>query len=253
VVDLVTGFVELLWPRACAACGVAAPEPLCAACRRGLPWIEAGTCTLCQERPRARGATRCFDCAARRRPLAACVAGVRFEGVAANWIRAFKYTSPWRVSFGASERARIRTLAQASFAHAPMPAPDALVPIPLHRRRLRARGFNPALQVARELARENRVPVLHALTRSRDTPSQTGLGRADRRRNMAGAFVPRRDPPARVWLVDDVVTTGATLEAAARVLRRAGAQEVVGICLARTPPARSSGAPPERARATGPD
>ena len=179
---------------------------------------------------------RCLPCAARRRPMQACVAGVRFEDDASLWIKRFKYASPWQGSLGASERARIRTLAHATLARAPVRLPDALVPIPLHRRRLRARGFNPSLVIARELARKTGVEVRHALVRTRDTTSQTGLSRSARRRNVANAFAVRGEVPERVWLVDDVVTTGATLEAAAHTLRRAGAKEVVGICLARTPP-----------------
>jgi predicted amidophosphoribosyltransferase len=73
------------------------------------------------------------------------------------------------------------------------------------------------------------------LARLRDTPSQTGLSRNARRRNVAGAFVARRESPARVWLIDDVVTTGSTLDAAAKALHGAGAREVVAVCLARRP------------------
>ena len=112
----------------------------------------------------------------------------------------------------------------------------AVVPVPLHPRRLRARGFNPACVLARALARERGIrldPV--ALRRVRDTPSQTGLDRRARRRNVRGAFVARSRVPPRVWLVDDVVTTGSTLGEAARALHRAGARSVVGICAARTP------------------
>ncbi|HEX5066782.1 MAG TPA: ComF family protein, partial [Myxococcota bacterium] len=81
------------------------------------------------------------------------------------------------------------------------------------------------------------APLAFALTRVRDTPSQTGLGRAGRRANVRGAFrvSARSDLPACVWLVDDVVTTGATLEECARVLRAAGAQRVLALCAARTP------------------
>ncbi len=121
-------------------------------------------------------------------------------------------------------------------ARAPAPAPDLVVPVPLHPRRLRERGFNPATLLARALARERRVrldPV--ALRRVRDTPSQTRLDRRARRRNVRGAFVARARVPPRVWLVDDVVTTGSTLGEAARALRRAGARSVVGVCAARTP------------------
>ncbi len=240
--ELVLGALELLWPRACAVCRTPAPELLCPGCARALPWTEPDACGLCELRPRTSDSPRCAACARRRRPLAACVAGVRFEGDAAQWIKRFKYASPWQPAFGAVERARIRALVRASAARMPDEQPDALVPIPLHRRRLQRRGFNPAQVVARELAREVGAPLRHALRRTRDTPSQTGLDRAARRRNLAGAFATRGAVTPHVWLVDDVVTTGATLEAAARALRRAGARRVVGVCLARTPRERASGA-----------
>ena len=117
------------------------------------------------------------------------------------------------------------------------------MPVPLHAARLRRRGFNPAAALARDLARASAAPLAFALARVRDTPSQTGLGRAGRRANVRGAF--RVSAPsvfrasricARcVWLVDDVVTTGATLEECARALRAAGAVRVVALCAARTP------------------
>jgi ComF family protein len=110
------------------------------------------------------------------------------------------------------------------------------VPVPLHAARLRRRGFNLATALARQVAREVGAPVAHgSLARTRDTPSQTGLGRAARRANVRGAFRARPLDAATVWLVDDVVTTGATLEECARVLRAAGARKVVALCAARTP------------------
>ena len=119
-------------------------------------------------------------------------------------------------------------------ATAELPAPDRVIPIPLHPRRLRARGFNPAGRLARSLARSRGLrfdPV--ALVRCRDTESQTGLSAAARRRNVAGAFVGTgRVPRGTIWLVDDVVTTGSTLEAAARALRREGGTRVIGVAAA---------------------
>ncbi len=91
--------------------------------------------------------------------------------------------------------------------------------------------------LARALARERHCAVDPvALVRIRDTPSQTGLDRRARRRNVRGAFRPRRGlrSTGPVWLVDDVVTTGATIAEAARALSRAGARPVVGVCVART-------------------
>jgi predicted amidophosphoribosyltransferase len=123
-------------------------------------------------------------------------------------------------------------------ARAPGPPPQLVVPVSLHPSRLRSRGFNPAALLARSIARELGAPVdPTALIRVRDTPSQTGLDRSARRRNVRGAFCarPRLLAPPRVWLVDDVVTTGSTVAEAARALRRAGAKSVTAVCAARTP------------------
>jgi ComF family protein len=114
---------------------------------------------------------------------------------------------------------------------------DVLVPVPLHPRRRRQRGFNQAALVARELARRTGRPSCEdALVRHRDTASQAGLSAAERRRNVAEAFAVRR--PALVagrvvTLVDDVMTTGATAFACARALHAAGAAEVRMLSLAR--------------------
>ncbi|MGH0031530.1 MAG: phosphoribosyltransferase family protein [Myxococcota bacterium] len=233
--DLFAGLLDLWLPPACAACGEPTEHALCARCTAALPRIPAGRCALCQERPAAPGrGDRCAACARRRGPLLACVAGCWYEGDAAAWIRAYKYAR--RRGLSADDRLRVCALAGETLARAPAEPPDQVVPVPLHRRRLRARGFNPALAVARHLARARGVPLRpRALARCRDTPSQTGLSRSGRRRNVRGAFRAPAPVPARVWLVDDVVTTGATLAEAARVLRRAGAKQVVALCAARTP------------------
>lgn len=116
---------------------------------------------------------------------------------------------------------------------------DALVPIPLHSRRLRQRRFNQALLLARAVGRASGVPIdAHILRRTRATPTQGGLSARGRHRNVAGAFAVRATARARVKdrrfvLIDDVHTTGATLEACARVLRRAGAEDVTALTLAR--------------------
>jgi ComF family protein len=114
----------------------------------------------------------------------------------------------------------------------------AVVPVPLHASRRRARGFNQA----RDLARHLGLPVLRALKRTRATPSQTGLSAEERRRNVRGAFAPAWHAPGVsgliVVLVDDVSTTGATIDACARVLLQMGAREVRAVTAARvvTPP-----------------
>ncbi|MCW5592955.1 MAG: ComF family protein [Burkholderiales bacterium] len=117
------------------------------------------------------------------------------------------------------------------------PRPDLLVASPSSALRLRERGFNPALVLARAVGRELGIPVRgRALAKIRHTPPQTGLDRAARRRNLRGAFAVRADVDGlHVAVVDDVMTTGSTLFALARSLREAGASRVSGWVAARTP------------------
>jgi len=110
---------------------------------------------------------------------------------------------------------------------------DAVVPVPLHATRLRRRGFNQAALLARPVARALAVPLVTSeLRRLRDTPPQAGLDAAGRLKNVRGAFVALRAPAARVLLVDDVRTTGATLAECAEALTIAGAERVLTLVLA---------------------
>ncbi len=237
---LLRGLLDLLLPPACAACGRPVPdaETLCGSCAASLPRIPPEACSRCQQRPARPGAPDCGVCglAGRPSPLVACVADVWFEGPVEAWTHRFKYPPSGLAGQGGADRALARALVCAAARRAPGPPPRCVVPVPLHPRRLRARGFNPAALLARAVARQQRVPVDPvALVRLRDTPSQTGLDRRARRANVRAAIRARRDPPECVWLVDDVVTTGATLDEAARALRRAGARRIVALCAARTP------------------
>jgi ComF family protein len=114
---------------------------------------------------------------------------------------------------------------------------DLIVPVPLHAARLRSRGFNQSLLLAHPLARRHRVPIApFLLARTRETLPQVGLHGRDRRRNIAGAFAIARRARVRdrsILLVDDVYTTGATVNECARVLREAGALRVDVLVLAR--------------------
>lgn len=116
---------------------------------------------------------------------------------------------------------------------------DVLAPVPLHPRRLAERGFNPAQLLARALGRHTGARVLpHLLRRVRDTPKQSRLGRDERARNMAHAFVvtTKVPPGARIVLIDDVRTTGSTLRACHAALSAHGAASVDAAVLAQAPP-----------------
>lgn len=231
---------ELALPSACADCGGPllirrSAAPLCPTCYASLPRLACELCTLCQLLPVSGGV--CAGCSARPSPLAACVAASPFQGAVEDWIHRFKYPATGLSGLDPAAEHVLGALICEAGLRLPGEPPELVVPIPLHPRRLRMRGFNPAALLARALATRIAVPWNpRALERTRDTPSQTGLGRAARRRNLAGAFRVRAKArlPGSVWLVDDVVTTGSTLQEAARSLRRTGVRSVAAVCVART-------------------
>ncbi len=225
-------------PRAtCALCGLGADHPaapLCIDCLLELPWLRARCATCALPLPVA-GQT-CGACL--RRPPA-------FERVEAPWrygfpidslITGFKHRARW--PHGRLLADLLAEHLRQGFAQG-LHRPDCLLPVPLARARLRRRGFNQAGLLADWLAGDLDLPVRHDwLRRERDTPAQQGLDADARRRNLRQAFAlePRADLTDRhVAVVDDVLTTGATAEALARLLRRAGARRVDVYCLARTP------------------
>ncbi len=233
-----------LWPARCLVCREAGDggRDLCVACAAALPYNRhaCGRCAIPLPSPATfdgaplRAAQTCGECLSDPPPVAATHAAFVYGAPIDTLLPRFKFHQ---------DLAAGRLLGQLmlpSMAHAPRP--DALVALPLHRDRLRQRGYDQALELARPLARALDLP-LHAglLLRTRATAQQSQLDAAQRRRNVRGAFqVDRRAAgasglPARVALVDDVMTTGATLHAAAAALRRAGVARVDAWVCARVP------------------
>ncbi len=223
---------RLLLPPRCLLCGAAGADgrDLCAACAADLSG-NTPCCPRCAL-PLAAAAPACGECLRREPPFAAA------------WVP-FRYGHPLdllerRFKFG-RDLAAGRVLGQllvTAAGSAPPPRPAAVLVVPLHRARLRERGYNQALELLRPLARALDLPLLRdGLVRTRGTAAQTGLDAAARRRNLRGAFaVPAGTRlPAHVALVDDVMTTGSTLREAARGLRRAGVARVDAWALARAP------------------
>jgi ComF family protein len=110
-----------------------------------------------------------------------------------------------------------------------------IVPIPLHSSRFKSRGYNQAEILAKELSKKLNIKMINLLKRTKNTRSQVGLKREDRIKNISGAFsiIPNLPNPPNIFLVDDVFTTGSTLNEAANTLKRNGAKKVWGIALAR--------------------
>lgn len=204
----------------CMVCGEAGQDgrDLCRACHAALPWQgpaclrcalplpSPGTCGACLQQPPPMTETHAvFDYAF---PLDRLLPRLKFH----------------------HDFASGRVLAQAMADHcAHLARPDALLPLPLHRARLRRRGYDQALELARPLAQSLDLPLVDGLLqRCKSTSAQSRLDAAARTRNLRGAFrvLTNHPLPAHIALIDDVMTTGATLHAAAEVLLAAGVQRV---------------------------
>lgn len=227
--------IDLLAPDACAVCR-APGEALCGACLGGLAWMDGPRCGRCGH-PTPVPAPRCPE----------CIPGIAWAA------QACVYGDAEAVVLGAlkdrGRRPLAAALARAVVARCPPPPGDAvLVPVPLTPARRARRGFNQSALLAHQLGSAWGNPVGHdLLSRVRDGSPQRGSGSEARRRQVAGAFEVRGPIPERVWLVDDVITTGATLRACAHPLRTGGARLVGAVAFARVAPAyRAIGGRPAR-------
>lgn len=209
-----------LWPRHCLVCGEACPvEGLCPACRHALPWNQSA-CLRCSL-PLPVPAAACGHCQRRPPPLTVARAAFRYETPLDRLLPRLKFHNDLAAGH------LLGGLMAEALAGAERP--DALIPLPLHRRRLRSRGFDQTLELAKPLAHRLQLPLLDdVLTRVRETAPQSRLDAPARRRNLRRAFAVRAGAalPPHVVLIDDVMTTGATLHAAASALLRAGATRV---------------------------
>lgn len=213
----------LLLPQKCAVC--AHPdEPLCRSCRDGFARLQPPLCDRCGAAT-AWPVARCRECSGRRIAFATARAAVAYDAAAAAFVAAWKERGIRKLA-GAAGDLVVETL--------PPPPVGALAFVPRDTERTLKRGHHPAERLAAELGSRWQLPVLDVVERTRPVRPQRGLQRAERRRNVSGAFRPRQaDVPRRIALVDDVYTTGATAAAAASALRGAGAREVHVITFAR--------------------
>ena len=213
-----------LLPKRCALCAARTPLAFCADCRQLLPWIASG-CEICGA-ALFEEAGVCGRCQSKRPHYDHAVIPFGYRAPVSSQIQALKYHAQLRCAASLAAMIAVRAWKD------PRATPDVLVPVPLHRNRLRQRGFNQSLEIARRLGAELGLEVRHSLlARIKNTVPQTALGKAERRRNVKGAFQAAPAPvaapiPAHVALVDDVVTSGSTVNAAARALKAAGVQTV---------------------------
>ncbi len=224
----------LAWPSQCRVCGQWPAQPLCTACRQRFAPIRP-RCPHCAAP--VDGASPCPCLAQTAEPaLIACAVAVDYAYPWDRLIARFKFQGEpgWAMPFAG-------LMLEAPGATALLDGADWIAPVPLTPTRLAERGHHPPWELAKALARRHSRPALaDTLTRLSDGLAQHRLARQERLRNLQGAFaVPAeglsRLRGARVLLVDDVTTTGATLAAAAQALRAAGAARVDALVFARTP------------------
>ncbi len=219
--------LDLLFPPQCVGCG-GGGSFLCETCRLSLPWIESPVCPRCG-RPQSAGSF-CADCDDGSAALSGIGVAFRFEGAIRQAVHHLKYRNL---------KALARPLAElmADLLRSSSIPGDALVPVPLHRKRLRERGYNQSRLLAVELAKLTGIEVSEGclVRRAVTAPQAKTASVAERRGNVVGAFACGDDRlrGRKVLLVDDVTTSGATLEAGAAALREIGVGSVWGLALAR--------------------
>lgn len=209
--------LDLVLPPACAGCGRTGAL-LCASCRASLrPPFDPADRFLAPDAGIVIGET-----------LELAVAAYAYEGPMRRALAALKYTGVSRLAPILASHAVAALAAVTAIS-----GPATLVPVPVHADRLRERGYNQAALLAEALGRAAQFPVESPLARSRPTTKQHRLNRTARLHNLRGAFRVTDQVPATIVLVDDIITTTATLEACASVLRVAGAEAVYGFAIAR--------------------
>ena len=219
--------LDFLFPRWCVGCGKEG-DFLCYSCRQRLPQIMPPLCPKCG-RPQSSGIL-CPSCVAWQAEIDGIRSPFRFDGLIREAIHQLKYRNLRALAVSLAQ------LLQAYLVANPVPG-EVLVPVPLHQKRLRERGYNQSSLLARELGKLINLPVVDdCLIRQRHAPPQARTSTVDERlSNVAGAFACRdqRLQDKQILLIDDVSTSGATLDACAGALKATGATSVWGLVLAR--------------------
>jgi ComF family protein len=200
------GLERVMWPPRCVFCGQAQRAPVCRPCHADLPWVEAR-----------------FEL----EPFAAAFAPLAYAFPIDAAVRRFKFHRRlfYAPAFAYLLRQTIGMLPEDI---------DAVLPVPLHWRRQALRGFNQAAEIARSVCRQTGLPAVNRISRSRNTPYQSGLSAGHRQRNLRNAFRVRGTVACRhVLIVDDVITTGATCRQVAKTLFDAGVPAVSALAIAR--------------------
>jgi ComF family protein len=236
--ELLNNVGDIIFPPQCLACGEILDPParhiFCSLCREKIRFITGSLCPICgmpfEDSPAP--SHICGSCIEARPHYNQARAAVSFETIIMDAIHKFKYGRS--MSLG---NALGSFMADFAFPDFDLTEYSLLMPVPLHVKKLRQRGFNQSLLLARALGKKHNLPVnFSLLKRSKFTLSQTGLHKNEREKNIKGAFIvtdKEKIVGEKIILIDDVYTTGATINECAKTLVKAGAEKVAALTLAR--------------------
>ncbi|TFG93389.1 MAG: ComF family protein [Syntrophobacterales bacterium] len=237
VKELVSGFADMLFPEQCPTCGTAlfgGGDFFCSDCLSTVRFTTPPQCTSCGiPFTTTQGADHlCEECILSTPPFSVARSLGLYEGALLDAIHLFKYHG--KISVGEDLG---RMMAQASYASLAIGDYSLIIPVPLHPKRLRERGFNQSLVLARQVSKRCSIPLdFLALRRTLHTEAQVRLSGRQRRINVRGAFEVtdrNRVEGKKIVLIDDVYTTGSTVAECSKVLMKSGAKEVAVLTLAR--------------------
>ncbi len=227
-------FGKFLYPDVCLYCNGKGEDglDLCRRCYENLPWITHA-CMRCASPLSGASAAVCGACSNRDLYFDSALAPLLFDQFVRDAVYQFKFSN--KLNYGIL----LARLLERHIRKQDLTAPDVLLPVPLHRRRLRKRGFNQALQIARTLNKSlNSSISFKDVRRIRETHAQMELPAAERYANVRNAFALRTSKPLFkgkcVAVIDDVMTTGSTVNELAKCVKKAGAEKVHVWCVART-------------------
>jgi len=233
-----TALLDVILPPACHICRSFIPNAgklhICQTCREQMPLLASPLCPLCGIPFIGTGSDHpCGACLTRPPHFDAAGAHFLYEGPIRDMIHAFKYSQRTHLRYPLALLG-LEGISVMTSSH----APHIIVPVPLHISRLRQRGFNQAVLLGKVLSQQLSLPLLpDTLVRTRQTEPQIRLSAAERRLNVKGAFTVKRPVTVvgkRILLLDDVMTTGSTMDECAKELKKAGAVVVIAATIART-------------------
>lgn len=227
LIDICTKFAHSLLPQNCILCDSACgSQHLCTDCLQDLPYLQLTCCPVCAlpaPQPEI-----CGNCLKHPPRFDVSIAALNFDFPANLLIHALKYRGRLEIAELLADILAQRLAGRTR--------PDLIIPMPLHSTRLKERGFNQAAEIARHVARLTDVPLdVGTVLRVRATEPQTSLPLEKRKKNMRGAFATSRDlSEKKIAIIDDVMTTGTSLDELAKALKSAGASQVECWVTART-------------------